>query len=147
MTHIKHSLFHIPKAIPLLRNQYVLLCQLRSLIQQTLLNSLHIHLKSYPSMILLSVSKKIFLPNGFSLDLHTLQHQQTQDLALKIVYHWIRHNAKPESPTPLIHGSPFLHAYYKIYSRLFIDESTNLIGLYTIYKNLFLIHNLLQLHP
>ena len=55
-----------------------------------------------------------FLPDDFSLDLHTLQHQQTQDLVLKTVYHWIRHNAKPDHPTPLIHGSPFLHTYYKI---------------------------------
>ena len=53
-----------------------------------------------------------FLPDDFSLDLHTLQLQQTQDPVLKTVYHWTRHNTKPEYPPLLIHGgSPFLHAY------------------------------------
>ena len=55
------------------------------------------------------------LPDDFSLDLHTLQHQPTQGPVLKTVYHWIRHNAKPDSPTPLIQGSLFLHAYYNIF--------------------------------
>ena len=71
------------------------------------------------------------MPDDFSLDLHTLQHQQAQDPVLKTVYHWIRHNAKPEYLTPLIHGSFFLHAYYKIFSQRFIDDGTNLISLYT----------------
>ena len=34
-----------------------------------------------------------FLPDDFSLVLHTLEHQQTQDPVLKTVYYWIRHNA------------------------------------------------------
>ena len=63
--------------------------------------------------------------------LHTLQHQQTQDAVLKTVYHWIRHNANADSPTLLIHGSPFLHAYYKIFSHFFIDHGTNLISSFT----------------
>ena len=33
--------------------------------------------------------------------------------------------------TPLITGTPFVHAYYKRFSQLFIDDSTNLISLYT----------------
>ena len=37
---------------------------------------------------------------------------------------------KPEFVTPLITGTPFLHVYYKRFSHLFIDESTNLISLY-----------------
>ena len=37
----------------------------------------------------------------------------------------------------MIHGSPFLHAYYKIFSQLFIDEGTNLISLYTKNKSSF----------
>ena len=51
------------------------------------------------------------------------------------MYHWIGHIAKPEYPTPLIHGSLFLHAYYKIFSQLFIDDGTNLISLYTKSKS------------
>ena len=75
-----------------------------------------------------------FLPDDFSLHQHTLQHQQTQDPVLKTVYHWIRHNAKREYSTPLIYSSPFLHAYYKIFSQLSDDAGTNLISLYTKYK-------------
>ena len=60
-----------------------------------------------------------FSPDDFSLDPHTLQHQQAQDPVLKTVYHWIRHNAKPEYPTRLLHGSPSLHAHYKIFSQFF----------------------------
>ena len=55
-----------------------------------------------------------FLPDDFSLDLETLQLQQTQDAVLKTVYHWTRHNTKHEYTTPLIHGSLFPHAYHKI---------------------------------
>ena len=61
-----------------------------------------------------------FLPDDFSLDLHTLQLQQTQDPVSKTVNHWIRQNTKRDYPTLLIHGSPFLHAYYKIFSQLFL---------------------------
>ena len=71
------------------------------------------------------------MPDDFSLNLQTLQHQQAQDLVLKIPFRWIRHNVKPEYPTPLIHGSRFLHAYYVIFSQLFIDDGANLIFLYT----------------
>ena len=71
------------------------------------------------------------MSDNFSVDLHKLQHQQTQDPVLKTVYHWIRHNAEPEYPTSLIHGSLFLHAFYKVFSEFFIDDSTNLISLYT----------------
>ena len=39
-------------------------------------------------------------------------------------------NEKPETLTPLITGTPFFHAYYKRFSELFIDDSTNLISLY-----------------
>ena len=76
-----------------------------------------------------------FLPDDFSLELHTLQLQQTQDPVLKRVYHWIPQNTKPEYPTPLIHGSPFLHANYKIFSHFFIDDGTNLISVYTKIKS------------
>ena len=40
------------------------------------------------------------------------------------------HNEKPESLTSLITGTPFLQAYYKRFSQLFIDDSTNLISLF-----------------
>ena len=71
-----------------------------------------------------------FLPDDYSLDLKTLQQQQSQDPVLRTVYSWIVKNEKPETLTPLITGAPFLHAYYKRFSKLVIDDSTNLISLY-----------------
>ena len=71
-----------------------------------------------------------FLPDDYSLDIKPLQQQQSQDPVLRIVYSWINNNEKPESLTPLITGTPFLHAYYKRFSQLFIDDSTNLNSLY-----------------
>ena len=56
---------------------------------------------------------------SFSLDLLTIQHQQTQDPVLKTVYHWIRKNFKPDSPTPLIHRSPSLHAFKRNFPNLY----------------------------
>ena len=72
-----------------------------------------------------------FLLDDYSLDGKTLQQQQSQDTVLRTVYSWIICNDKPESLPPLITGTPFLHAYYKRFSQLFIDDSTNLISLYT----------------
>ena len=74
-----------------------------------------------------------FLPDDYSLDITTLQQQQSQDPVLRTVYSWIIKNEKPETLTPLITGTPFLHAYYKTFSELFIDDSTNLISLYIIH--------------
>ena len=71
-----------------------------------------------------------FLPDDYSLDKKTLQQQQSQDPDLRTVYSWIINNEKPESLTPLITGTPFLHACYKRFSQLFIDDSTNIISLY-----------------
>ena len=71
-----------------------------------------------------------FLPDDYSLDITTLQQQQSQDPVLRTVYSWIVKNEKPETLTPHITGTPFLHAYYKRFSQLFIDDSTNLISLY-----------------
>ena len=71
-----------------------------------------------------------FLPDDYSLDIKTLQQQQSQDPVLRTVYSWLVNNKKPEFVTPLITGTPFLHVYYKRFSQLFIDESTNLISLY-----------------
>ena len=71
-----------------------------------------------------------FLPDDYSLDIKTLQQQQSQDPVLRTVYSWLLNNEKPEFITPLITGTPFLHVYYKRFSQLFIDESTNLISLY-----------------
>ena len=39
-------------------------------------------------------------------------------------------NEKPDFLTPLITGTPFLHAYYKRFSQIFIDDSTNPFSLY-----------------
>ena len=69
-----------------------------------------------------------FLPDDYSLDITTLQQHQYP--VLRTVYSWIIKNEKPETLTPLITGTPFLHAYYKTFSELFIDDSTNLISLY-----------------
>ena len=71
-----------------------------------------------------------FLPDDYSLDIKTLQQQQSQDPVLRTVYSWLLNNEKPEFITPLITGTPFLHVYYKRFSQLFTDESTNLISLY-----------------
>ena len=71
-----------------------------------------------------------FLPDDYSLDIKTLQQQQSQDPVLRTVYSWIVKNEKHETLTPLITGTPFLHAYYKRFSQIFIDDSTNLISLY-----------------
>ena len=40
-------------------------------------------------------------------------------------------NEKPDTLTQLITGNPFLHAYYKRFLELFIDDSKNPISLYT----------------
>ena len=73
---------------------------------------------------------KVFSSQISSLDITTLQQQQSQDPVLRTVYSWIIKNEKPETLTPLITGNPFLHAYYKRISELFIDDSTNLISFY-----------------
>ena len=54
-----------------------------------------------------------FLPDDYTLDIKTLQQQQSQDPVLRTVYSWLLNNEKPEFVTPLITGSPFLHVYYK----------------------------------
>ena len=76
-------------------------------------------------------SQGFFLPDDYSLDITTLQQQQSQDPVLRIVYSWIIKNEKPETLTPLITGTLFLHASYKRFTQLFIDDSTNLVSLYT----------------
>ena len=72
-----------------------------------------------------------FLPDDCSLDLKPLQQQQSQDPVLRTVYSWLTHNEKTEFLTLLFTGTPFLHAYYKRFPQLFIEDSTNLIDLYT----------------
>ena len=54
-----------------------------------------------------------FLPDNYSLDLKTLQRQQSQDTVLRTVHSWISCNEKPDFLTPLITGNLLLHAYYK----------------------------------
>ena len=71
-----------------------------------------------------------FLPDDYSLDIKTLQQQQSQDPVLRTVYSWLLNNEKPEFVTPIITGTPFPHVYSKRFSQLFIDESTNIISLY-----------------
>ena len=71
-----------------------------------------------------------FLPDDYSLDLKTLQRQQSQDPVLRTVHSWISRNEKPEFLTPLNTGNLLLHAYYKRFKQLFIDTTTNLISLY-----------------
>ena len=50
-----------------------------------------------------------FLPDDYSLDITTLQQQQSQDPDLRTVYSWIIKIEKLETLTPLITGTPFLH--------------------------------------
>ena len=71
-----------------------------------------------------------FLPDDYSLDLKTLQRQQSQDPVLRTVLSWISRNEKPQFLTLLITGNLLLHAYYKRFKQLFIDTTTNLISLY-----------------
>ena len=75
-----------------------------------------------------------FLPDNYSLDIKTLQQQQSQDPILRTVYSWLLNNEKPEIVTPLITGTPFLHVYYKRFSQLFIDDSTNILSRRIYYK-------------
>ena len=74
--------------------------------------------------------QSFFLPDDYSLDLKTLQVQQSQDPVLRTVHSWISRIEKPEFLTPLITGNLFLHAYYKRFKQLFIDTNTNLLSLY-----------------
>ena len=76
-----------------------------------------------------------FLPDDYSLDLKTLQQQQSQDPVLRTVYSWLTRNEKPEFLTTLITGTLFLHAFYKQFSQLCLEGSTNLISLYTTNTN------------
>ena len=71
-----------------------------------------------------------FLPDDYSLDLKTLQTQQSQDPVIQTVRSWITHNERPEFLTPLITGNLFLHAYYKRFKQIFIDTTTNLVHLH-----------------
>ena len=71
-----------------------------------------------------------FLPDDYSLDLKTLQVQQSQNPVIQTVHSWISRNEKPELLSPLIFGNLFLHAYYKRIKQLFIDTTTNLVSLY-----------------
>ena len=134
MTRIKHPLLHVLSSSTITKQEPSSLST--SVIDTTEPNKLSTHtsqtIPSYgPSFFKYkNYFQGFFLPDDFSLDLRTLQLQQTQDPVLKTVYHWIRHNAKPEYPTTLIHGSHFLHAYYKIFSQLFIDDGTNFRSLY-----------------
>ena len=76
-----------------------------------------------------------FLPDDYSLDLKTLQQQQSKDPVLRTVNSWLTRNEKPELLTTLITGTPFLHAYYKRFSQLYIENSAHLHSLYTTNKN------------
>ena len=71
-----------------------------------------------------------FLPDDYSLDLKTLQVQQSQDPVLRTVHSWISRNETPEYLTPLITGNLFLHAYCKRFKHLFIDTTTNRVSFY-----------------
>ena len=61
----------------------------------------------------------IVLPDNYSLVPKTIQQQQCQDLVLRTVYSWLSRNEKPESLTPLISGTPYLHTYYKRFLQFF----------------------------
>ena len=100
------------------------------------LSLLHTAHKSYPFMIhpfsrTNLVSKAFSFPKNIPLTLEPFNKQQSQDPLLRKIYSWLTHNEKPVFLTPLIIGTPFLHANYKRFSQHFIDDSTNRISLYT----------------
>ena len=105
MIHLKHPLFHVQTVLLHSQKQKHLHYQLISLQQRNLIKSLHVSqvIPFYdPSFFKYkNYFQGFFLPDDFSLDLLTLQHQQTQGPVLKTVYRWIRHNVKPEYPIPL----------------------------------------------
>ena len=69
-----------------------------------------------------------FLPDDYSLDIKTLQQQQSQDPVLRTVYSWLLNNEKPEFVTPLITGIPFLHVYYKRFSNFLLTSPQTLLA-------------------
>ena len=74
-----------------------------------------------------------FLPDDYSLDLKSLQ-QQPEDPVLRTVYTWLTRNEKRESLTPLTTGTP-VTCLLQSFSQLSIEDSTNLINLYTTNTN------------
>ena len=84
----------------------------------------------YSMMLMLQVMMKNKFIRGFQNRI-SKQQQQSQDPVLRTVYSWFTPNEKPEYLTPLITGTPLIHAYYKRFSQFFYDNSTNLISLYT----------------
>ena len=85
-----------------------------------------------------------FLPDDYSLDIKTLQQQQSQDPVLRTVYSWLLNNDKPEIVTPLITGTPFLHVYYKRFSQLSILTILQILLAYILQALLSSIKPLLQ---
>ena len=87
-------------------------------------------------ILLFSNTKTVFkvsfflLPDDCSLDLKTLQQQQSQDPFLRTVSSLLTRNDL-EFPTHLITDTPFLHANYKRFSQFFIGDPASLISLYT----------------
>ena len=76
-----------------------------------------------------------FLPDDYSLDLETLQQQQSQVTVLRTVYSWLTRNEKPDFLTTLMTGTHFLHPFYIRFPQLFIEDSINLFYLYTTNTN------------
>ena len=86
------------------------------LVSQNVINFLHIvSCHTLLRLNLLQVQKfcKGFSSaDDFTLDLQIIKHQ---DAILRTKYNWFRQNNHPEYPTPLLHGSPTLLAYYNIF--------------------------------
>ena len=53
-----------------------------------------------------TIFQGFFLPDDYSLNIKTLQQQQSHDPVLRTVYSWLLNNEKPEFVTPLITGTP-----------------------------------------
>ena len=85
--HIRHPLLHVLTVLLPSQKQKLLHYQLLSLIQLNLINFLQTRLNHILLRTFLFICKNsfqgFFLPDDFSLDLHTLQLQQTQDPVLK----------------------------------------------------------------
>ena len=66
-----------------------------------------------------------FLPPNTPLTLQVIKEQQKLDPVLSIVYEWIKNKTKAETLNPSIKCYSFLHTYYKQFSHLFIDPTSN----------------------
>ena len=88
--------------------------------------------------------QSFFLPDDYSLDIKTLQQQQSQDPVLRTVYSWLLNNQKPEIVTTL---SLVLHFYMYITKDFHNFSLTNpqILLVYILQTPLLITNPLLQI--